>query len=71
MAELTLTPKSVVLIERGTMFSLLKRGTDYQPYVVAYDYYSTNGTWAAGYYFNDLRAAVDFLYENDPKFCNE
>nr|DAZ79282.1 MAG TPA: hypothetical protein [Caudoviricetes sp.] len=59
---------SVTIIEQGGQYTLLKRKNTFCPYVVAFCYDEEEGTWAQGHYFNDLKSAVNFLYENDPWF---
>lgn len=62
---------SVTIIEQGGQYTLLKRKSTLCPYVVAFCYDEEDGTWTQGHYFNDLKSAVEFLYENDPLFKNK
>ena len=54
------------IIKRGNPFTLLKlTHATYQPFVVAFNYDETDGTWGQGHYFAEYQAACDYqLAEN-------
>ena len=71
MTEIKLKPNEICVLEQGNDYALLKRGVNYQPYVVAFCYDSASGSWAAGHYFNELKNAVKFFYQNDSMYTQE
>ena len=63
--------KDIKVIETRGSYTLLNRGTEFQPYVVAYKYDRESQAWSQGHYFSiqqdaeyyfNLQVATDAMY---------
>lgn len=45
----------------GTSVALVNRHTEYDPFVVAWDYRGESRSWGQGHYFNDIEDAVAYF----------
>ena len=50
-----------IVLDRYDKYVILKRNTKFQPFIVAYNYDESNGTWQQGHYFNSLIGAVEYV----------
>lgn len=43
-------------------YRIIKRASDFEPFVVCFMYDFNTNTWGQGHYFDDLIDAIEFLY---------
>ena len=51
-----------VLNYAWSCYRIIQRFTEIQPFVVCYNYDSTDHTWGQGHYFDTLEDAITYLY---------
>lgn len=52
-----------IVLDKYDKYTILKRDTTFQPFIVAYNYDELDGTWQQGHYFNSLISAVEYVKE--------
>ena len=54
-----------MIVERfpSINYVLLKRKSDFMPWIAAWKYCDTNGTWGQGHYFNNKEDALEYIDE--------
>lgn len=50
-----------MVLDKYDKYTILKRDTTFQPFIVAYNYDESDGTWQQGYYFDSLISAVEYV----------
>ena len=55
----------IVIAQYGT-YTLIYRGTQFEPWVVAWLYRPEQKCWDQGHYFDRFADAIKYLFENEP-----
>lgn len=55
----------IVIAQYGT-YTLIYRGTKFEPWIVAYNYYPEQKCWDQGHYFDRFADAIKYLFANEP-----
>ena len=54
-----------------TDYTLIKRNTEYCPFIVAWGFNEEDYTWGQGHYFNDYSSALWFLLDKEKEAIEE
>ena len=55
-----------IIIAQYSTYTLMYRGTQFEPWIVAYHCRPEQKCWDQGHYFDKFATAIRYLFENEP-----